>query len=316
MVYLKYHNEILKYLTHRGEQMKKIVIFGTGNAGRAIYKAFNSNTEYKIVAFIDNNKDMVGKDYKGIPIFAPADYDKLDFDYIAYSGVWHNEMRTQLEELGLDKNKIKHICEGDLIYTSKDREKAVDEIVKRLDEYFINKKIDYFIIGSSGVSLLREKSLSCSSDVDFYLTNYSDLLTLESDLSVFFSDLNIEITRFDKNDITYRKNNIDHIIITNNEEDKAIIDVSIYYSYGDYDIINFKNSKCIYLPKHIFAAGTMRKKYKDFYINMLVKYDEYYTLTYGKNYLEIPKSWSESDYGNLVTIEKLKQICSKDNTQL
>ena len=51
--------------------MKKIVIFGTGNAGRAIYRTFKDNKEYKIVAFIDNNKDMVGKDYKGISIFSP-----------------------------------------------------------------------------------------------------------------------------------------------------------------------------------------------------------------------------------------------------
>lgn len=59
--------------------MKKIVIFGTGNAGRAIYRTFKDNKEYKIVAFIDNNKDMVGKDYKGISIFSPNEYDKLEF---------------------------------------------------------------------------------------------------------------------------------------------------------------------------------------------------------------------------------------------
>ena len=49
--------------------MEKIVIFGTGNAGRAIYRAFKDS--YKIVAFIDNNKDMIGKSYEGIAVFAP-----------------------------------------------------------------------------------------------------------------------------------------------------------------------------------------------------------------------------------------------------
>ena len=44
-------------MLYKGHLVEKIVIFGTGNAGRAIYRAFKDS--YKIVAFIDNNKDMI-----------------------------------------------------------------------------------------------------------------------------------------------------------------------------------------------------------------------------------------------------------------
>ena len=58
--------------------MDKIVVFGTGNAGRAIYKKFSK--EHEIVAFIDNNKDMIGKKYKNIPVFSL----KLKFPFFTF----------------------------------------------------------------------------------------------------------------------------------------------------------------------------------------------------------------------------------------
>lgn len=290
--------------------MEKIVIFGTGNAGRAIYRAFKDSSEHEIVAFIDNNKAMVGKDYKGIPVFAVDEYKKLEFDYIAYSGVWHKDMRAQLNELGVDESKIKHIGESELVYTSPEREKAVDSAIKRLDEYFLSKDIDYYLTGGAGINVLRGRSLSCSSDVDIYVFRYDDLVFLTKDLFNYFSDLNIEILKLSKDGIIRKKGDIHSICITDNNEDKLVISISYLDVYGGCRIGEY-NNKFSYMPNEIFQAGTIRQKYKDFYINMLARCDELYAKTYGENYMQIPKSWSADDYRTLVDLEELKKICFK-----
>lgn len=282
--------------------MEKIVIFGTGNAGRAIYRAFKDSKECKIVAFIDNNKDMVGKNYEGIPVFAVDEYKKLEFDYIAYSGVWHKQMRAQLNKLGIDENKIKHISEAGLVYANKDEEKAIDDAVKRLDKYLLLKNINYFIVGSAGINVLRGRSFACSSDVDFYVLEYDQLETLAKDNS-FGSPI---IYYFQDNDVLYKKDLIKRINICG-------VDIGCYHEYGDYRITDYDNNKFFYMPKYIFEAGIIRKKYKDFELNMLAKYDEYFSLIYGKNYMQIPKSWSEDDYGNLVSASELEKICFGKN---
>ena len=263
--------------------MKKIVIFGTGNAGRAIYRTFKDNKEYKIVAFIDNNKDMVGKDYKGISIFSPNEYDKLEFDYIAYGGVWHKQMKTQLKNLGILDEKIKLISEDELIYTSDEREKSVDNIVKKLDEYLQSKNIEYYLEGSSGLYLLRGKSLSYGSDVDIFVLKYDELLILAQELPKIFSDLNIEIVKFQKDDLVRKKNQIDRICITDNSEEKVIIDIGMPDEYGEYLVTNYNNNKFFYIPKWVYEGGFVRMPYKNFYVSMLAKYDDFFTITYGKN---------------------------------
>lgn len=288
---------------------KKIVIFGTGNAGRAIYRAFKDSSEHEIVAFIDNNKDMVGKEYKGISIFAPSEFGKIEFDYIAYSGVWHKEMKEQLKKLGLSQDKMRHIDEAKLAYSTKSKEVAVDEMLKKLDCYLLEKNINYFITGSAGINVLRGRSLSCASDVDIYVLGYDDLLAIKDDIVNIFDDFNVNIKTFKQDTIVGKKGDIERFSITNNAEEKAIIDIGLYHEFGEYRITDYDNEKFFYMPKRVFEAGVIRQKYKDFAINMLAKYDEYFSLIYGKNYIEIPKSWSESDYGNLASIDRIKEIC-------
>ena len=56
-------------MLYKGHLVEKIVIFGTGNAGRAIYRAFKDN--YKIVAFIDNNKDRYKEEFYNRRVCSP-----------------------------------------------------------------------------------------------------------------------------------------------------------------------------------------------------------------------------------------------------
>lgn len=285
--------------------MDKVVIFGTGHDGRSIYRRFHK--EYNIVAFIDNNKEQVGKTHKGIPIYSPDEYKKIDFDYIAYTGHWHEDMRAQLDALGVSNDKIKLIDKRELVYTNESREKKVDEIIKRLDEYMINKNISYFIGSGAGVNVARGKSLALTYDIDVYLLNYDDMLVLQSELPNVFKDLNISIARVKENNIARKKGDIHQICLKDNDEDEPIvIDIESFSDYGEYKIIPCpsREGKIQFLPKEIHLAGTMRKEYKNFAINMLAKYDEYFSLRYGKDYLQMPKSWSAHRYGNEMDIDE------------
>ena len=285
--------------------MDKIVVFGTGNAGRAIYKKFSK--EHEIVAFIDNNKDMIGKKYKNIPVFSPNEWQNLEFDYIAYSGIWHKQMKNQLEKLNLSSDKIKHIPENELIYTSQTRQEAVDEAVKKLDDFLTLNKINYFIEGSSALYLLRGKPLSCAADVDFFLTSYDDFMVLEKALPNILPDFNIRLRKYEATNELQKSGQTNHIILTNDKE--VVIDIGVYYEYKNYWLTSCGNDGRLYfyMPKEIMEAGILRKNYNGFNINLPFKYDEYFTQVYGKDYLQIPKSWSGSDYKNIISFEDLNK---------
>ena len=63
--------------------------------------------------------------------------------------------------------------------------------------YFRSKSnIEYYLEGSSGLYLLRGKSLSYGSDVDIFVLKYDELLILAQELPKIFSDLNIEIVNW------------------------------------------------------------------------------------------------------------------------
>lgn len=83
--------------------MTKVVIFGTGAAGRAIYRAVKNKDD--IVAFIDNCPSKINTFYKEIKIIAPAELKKLEFDAVLIGGVWADEMSAQLLSLGIDNER-------------------------------------------------------------------------------------------------------------------------------------------------------------------------------------------------------------------
>ena len=67
------------------------------------------------------------------------------------------------------------------------------------------------------------------------------------------------------------------------------------------------NEKYFYIPKE-FLDELISLDYKDFKLKAPKRYDEYLSLVYGKNYLEIPKQFLANDYGNLVDFQTLKKL--------
>lgn len=284
--------------------MAKVVIFGTGAAGRAIYRVIKDKDD--IVAFIDNSPSKINTFYKGIKIIAPAELKKLNFDAVLIGGVWADEMSAQLLNLGIDKERIKLIDDKDISYSTDNRAKTTNYYVKSLVGILDELGYDYFIDGSGLLSILRKRELSVVSDVDIMLFENKSLSNLANMLPQVFPELNIEILYCQKDYATRKKGDIFDIIISDNSEEKMVLDINAYDKYKNFYTLPY-NEKYFYIPKE-FLDELISLDYKDFKLKAPKRYDEYLSLVYGKNYLEIPKQFLANDYGNLVDFQTLKKL--------
>lgn len=284
--------------------MAKVVIFGTGAAGRAIYRAIKDKDD--IVAFIDNSPSKINTFYKGIKIIAPAELKKLSFDAVLIGGVWADEMSAQLLNLGISKEKIKLIDDKDISYSTDNRAKTTNYYVKSLVGILDELGYDYFIDGSGLLSILRKRELSVVSDVDIMLFENKSLSNLANILPQVVPELNIEIRYCQKDYAARKKGDIFNIIISDNSEEKMVLDINAYDKYKNFYTLPY-NEKYFYIPKE-FLDELISLDYKDFKLKAPKRYDEYLSLVYGKNYLEIPKQFLANDYGNLVDFQTLKKL--------
>lgn len=286
--------------------MQNIVIFGTGAAGRAIYRALKD--EFNIVAFIDNNPNKQGTKYCDIEIYSAQNVVNLKFDYVYLGGIWADEMEAQLLNL-IDKSKIKVLDEKDISFSTPSRQVATDEIMRVLDGYFKEIKMDYFLCNSALISLLRGNSLSVVSDVDLYVMNYADLEYLARELPHFLgSEYKLNL-RYVKGDAAVRTDGqIKRICITNNLLESIVIDIGLFDEYKNFMVCDYDDGRYFYFPKEIFEGGFTRLEYMGFELNVLKHYNEYLEFMYGKNYLEMPKRFSSNDYLNLKTKAQLEEL--------
>ena len=284
--------------------MAKVVIFGTGAAGRAIYRAIKDKDD--IVAFIDNSPSKINTFYKGIKIIAPAELKKLNFDAVLIGGVWADEMSAQLLNLGISKEKIKLIDDKDISYSTDNRAKTTNYYVKSLVGILDELGYDYFIDGSGLLSILRKRELSVVSDVDIMLFENKSLSNLANMLPQVFPELNIEIRYCQKDYAARKKGDIFNIIISDNSEEKMVLDINAYDKYKNFYTLPY-NEKYFYIPKE-FLDELISLDYKNFKLKAPKRYDEYLSLVYGKNYLEIPKQFLANNYGNLVDFQTLKKL--------
>ena len=86
--------------------MSKIVIFGAGGTGRKLADSV-ADTE-TVLCFLDSDKNKWGSTVAGVPVRAPRDIQKMDYDYVligATSGM--DEMEAQLLQLNVPLSRIR-----------------------------------------------------------------------------------------------------------------------------------------------------------------------------------------------------------------
>ena len=86
----------------------KFLLFGTGDYYNRFKHWFNTEN---VVALIDNSQGKQGTMLDGVRILSPADAVKLEYDYIVVLSFYITQMRQQLIELGVPKEKILHFYE-------------------------------------------------------------------------------------------------------------------------------------------------------------------------------------------------------------
>lgn len=73
---------------------KRILIFGTGQAGKMLYLRLQYNN--KIVAFVDNDLTRHGEVLFGLPIIPPGQIMQTSFDYIYIGSQYDDEIYQHL----------------------------------------------------------------------------------------------------------------------------------------------------------------------------------------------------------------------------
>lgn len=291
-----------------------VIIFGTGIAGRAIYRKLKDT--HTIISFIDNNTELDGTKYNEVDIISVKKLKKKEFDMIAISGVWIDEMKKQLLELGVPDDKILVIEDDSLQFSTNSRVKDTDDIIREFAKIMKKNDISYCIEGSSLLCLLREQNLSDVPDVDVLVKSQKDLERIWKLLNKnsFLKQNQLIKVLYKKDRPLTKKDTIDKIIIKSNSNpsvtEPTVVDINLAVDIGDFYIMDYEAGYYLYFNKE-FVDGENCFKYKD--MELLVPYqaEKYVQLLYGKNWIVPAKKWSYLDYGNLLREEELIKIMNK-----
>lgn len=99
----------------------KLVVFGTGKSAEKVIKSLNTNMA-EIVAYVDNNFNKHGQEYKEKLVYPPEGLKSLMFDYVVIAIIKYASVKKQLIELGIPENKILPYFDMDII----DKEYALE----------------------------------------------------------------------------------------------------------------------------------------------------------------------------------------------
>lgn len=295
----------------------KIIIFGIGIAGRAIYRQLQF--EHEIVGFIENNKNLHGTLYNNISIYAVEELKQLSFDKIAMSGVWIESMEKQLLDLNIPKDKIWLIEDSSLQFSTQDRIENTDNIVKEFALLMQQNNIEYCIEGSSLLCLLRGQNLSDVPDVDVLIKSQHDLQkiwNLISENELLKQNQLIKVI-YKEDKILTKRDEIDKIIIKSNsnpsQTEPTVLDINLAVDIGKYYIMDYEADYYLYFNKE-FVDGKNYFDYKDMKLLIPNNAQEYVKLLYGENWKIPAKKWSFKDYGNLLDTQQLIDFIKKNKT--
>ena len=148
---------------------KKIIIFGCGFHGRAVYRKCKlKKKKYEIVGWIDNDKKKINKILFNTKIFSVNSINKIKYDYIIISGRNVEEKTKQLKKINKkcnillwDNSKIKP-TKKQIVRRDKSLSKILNDVLKKLENYNVN----YWIDSSALLTVIRKENLSIRSDFD------------------------------------------------------------------------------------------------------------------------------------------------------
>ncbi len=264
---------------------KKAIIWGLGNTAKNFYLKKVLYKDYIICAFTDSNRELWGKQYKGIQIISPEEIQNFEFDTIIICSIFY----TEIFETIIDKLKIKN----KEILTYKNIEKNLSEIIcekyRESNNLEIQESLIYYQLNGFNIFGSYEKETS----IVYYVNRDNDgmpYIIFENKKMYFpknylFSTSNGKECIFD---ILYEQDiNSPHLYVKNETEikpDSIIVDAGV--CEGNFALRFIDNAKKIYLiesdPIWIEPLKRTFADYQDkvvFCNKFLARYDSESTIT-------------------------------------
>ena len=118
------------------------MIYGAGEAGSQLFVSLENNLEFKVIGFLDDNKDLAGRVLLGRNIYSTSSIEKLlrtkdvDFVFLALPAISRNKRNKIIENLNRFKLKVKtlpsisEIVDG-RITISDIKDLSIDDLLNR-----------------------------------------------------------------------------------------------------------------------------------------------------------------------------------------
>lgn len=88
-----------------GRQSKRVLIWGTGEAGKNAYRKLRDSVQ--LIGFVDNDRAKAGTHLYDLRVYSPDGLKDLEYDRIVVASMYHAEITAQLiTELGVPVTKI------------------------------------------------------------------------------------------------------------------------------------------------------------------------------------------------------------------
>ncbi len=235
---------------------KKIIIFGCGFHGRAVYRKCKLlKKQYEIICWIDNDKKKINKKLFNTKILSVNLINNIKYDYVIICGRNVEEKIKQIKKINKKckillwgNSKIKP-SKKQIVSRDNSLSKILSNVLKNLESYNVN----YWIDSSALLTIIRKEQLSIRSDFDISI----DIKDLKTILNIFKSN---------------KYYNFHKIKINNTQLKCFFISKDNYYNYEPavVDLIFRDLSK----KKYIYNISNKKKRYlKKFFLEF--KYIKY-----------------------------------------
>ncbi|PIC94704.1 hypothetical protein CSV69_15455 [Sporosarcina sp. P26b] len=200
MAVAMYINIMMKGLVEmEDKKIDKVIVFGASEGGKNYYE---KQTDYKILAFIDNDKNKHGNLIGSILIVSPENMKKYDYDYIIIASVFYKEIKNQLlNKFKISPKKVKVAPKrllkvSDRPFEDNDTLEFARETLLRLIKLFSQNKIKYFADFGTLLGVVRDGDLiSWDDDIDLsiLMQDYEEVINfLKTKFEEIVVDSNIK----------------------------------------------------------------------------------------------------------------------------
>jgi len=291
--------------------MKKIIIFGTGEFGKNIYK-INKN-KYNILFFCDNNNKKHNTYINNIKVISPSQLLTIQFDLILIASTYVEEIYMQLiNELHIKKSLVKklYVNQSNVQFYNDDKRINTEIFIKYIVNILKKNNIQYYIDHGTLLGIVRDKALiPWDKDVDISI--------LAKDRESIVNILNDILPKYihpkcKENNWQYKiakekmkigdsiQDIIIEIQISNNStfiSELIVLDIMFRYEYNGKLYWKVAQKELCVDYNICFPLSTIQFKNDD--INVPGQTDKYLEILFG-NWKKIDKKWSYEKYNNLI----------------